>query len=531
MLTSIKFSELLFLLFIFYVIIKNLMTNTLETSAISYLLFFVILYYSLKTFFSVNNLSSYSKLLFCTTAILVAYLAYAIYNCYFEQESLTNLYIPNKSIFSILLASQVVFIFPIWDFYKKSKKPLRFASWLFIGLLVASLLILSLTQGRAGWLGLIVSIFYIAYQSLSGPWIKRIAIYLSLPLFCMLTAAMFFYKSDSSNGRLLIFKISAGMLKDNWLFGIGQGQFKVYYNDYQAEYFSSHNLDSKEALLADNTFYAFNDFFQALIENGLIAFLILAAIMFLLIHQKNKTEITSGNKHLFTAAVASLICILTGSLFSYPLQIFPIAIQATLCLAIINSYPSSLKNVVTLSKKGIRLARVVFVLLSAFLFFHISYYFYYKQKGLQAFELNKSGFRQEAIKTYKELSSSYIKDGNMLYLYAQELYYSNQLIKSQRTLNKAKSYFCSNDVYKLSASIEKELKNFEQAEKDYKTAIYMVPNRMISRKNLLDFYLERKDTVNAIYWAQSIINMPVKIPSQITKAVQKNTYQILQKIN
>jgi hypothetical protein len=55
----------------------------------------------------------------------------------------------------------------------------------------------------------------------------------------------------------------------------------------------------------------------------------------------------------------------------------------------------------------------------------------------------------------------------------------------------------------------------------------MVPNRMISRKNLLDFYLERKDTTNAIYWANSIINMPVKINSEITRNMQQKTKEIL----
>ena len=50
------------------------------------------------------------------------------------------------------------------------------------------------------------------------------------------------------------------MLKDNWLWGIGHGQFKAKYNEYQAAYFSSHSIDSKEAVLADNSIYAFNDF-------------------------------------------------------------------------------------------------------------------------------------------------------------------------------------------------------------------------------------------------------------------------------
>lgn len=114
----------------------------------------------------------------------------------------------------------------------------------------------------------------------------------------------------------------------------------------------------------------------------------------------------------------------------------------------------------------------------------------------------------------------------MLYLYAQELYYINQLSKARETLNRAKKFYCTHDVYKLSAAIESELKNYKQAEVDYKTAINMVPNRMVSRNELFEFYLERKDTASAIYWANSILNMPVKFVSQKTKNIMQRTKEI-----
>ena len=103
--------------------------------------------------------------------------------------------------------------------------------------------------------------------------------------------------------------------------------------------------------------------------------------------------------------------------------------------------------------------------------------------------------------------------------------------KAAKILSIGKRYYSSNEVYKLSASIENELQNYAQAEKDYKTVIYMVPNRMISRSNLLDFYIERKDTANAIYWANSIIHMPVKIPTNNTEIIQQKTKEILSQLN
>jgi len=504
----------------------------MNVSSLGYLVFFTILYYGLKIFFTVNKISTHSfALLLATATILLVYLIFAIYHCYFQKETLTNFFIPNKSIFSILLASQIALVLPMWLFYKKENKFSKPVNWVFIVLISLSLILLGFTQGRAGYIGLALALSYIAYQYLSVSNFKRIFLYAVLPSFILLTTVLFLHKSGSSSGRLLIYKISGGMLKDNWLWGIGQGQFKIQYNHYQSVYFSSHNIDSKEALLADNTFYAFNDFFQVLIENGLIGFLILTVILFLLVVQIKKAILTPANKYLFTAAIASLICILTGSLFSYPLQIFPIAIQATLSLSIINSFKPGKELQVKLSENGGKIAKIISILLSILLLVHSLFYFNNKKENKQAFELKRSGFRQKAIEKYKNLNDSYIQDGSMFYLYAQELYSTNQLTKAQEILSKAKKLYCTNEVYKLSARIENELQNYLQAEADYKKAIYIVPNRMTSRNELFEHYLGRKDTVHAIYWANSILNMPIKVPSQKTKNIQQRTKEALVQLN
>lgn len=526
-----KISETVYVLFVVYLITKELFANTFNFTAASYLVFLLVLYYSLKGYSNVNNLSIYLPALSVATAtILVGYIIFSIYHSWFQNETLTNFFFPNKSIFSILLASQIAFIIPIVYFYKQHKILSNFANLFLIGLIAATVILLSFTQGRAGCIGLAIAIAYMAYQYLSATIFKRLVLFMALPAVVFLTAAILLYKSDSSNGRLLIYKVSAGMLKENWLWGIGHGQFKIQYNQYQAAYFAAHNIDSKEALLADNTFFAFNDLLQAVIENGLVALLFLAAIILFLVLQIKKAKTNADNKHFFTASVASLLCIVTGTLFSYPLQILPIAIQATLCLCIINSFETEKNFQIELPEIGRKIVSTVFILLSTLLLLHFSFYFNYKRESNQAFELKRAGFRQKAIEKYGHLNSSYVQDGNMLYLYAQELYYINQLIQARETLNRAKKSYCTHDVYKLSAAIESELKNYKQAEADYKTAINMVPNRMASRNELFGFYLERKDTASAIYWANSILNMPVKVASEKTKNIRQKTKKILNRL-
>ncbi len=77
-------------------------------------------------------------------------------------------------------------------------------------------------------------------------------------------------KRDSSLGRLLIYKISFDILKDNYIKGVGVGNYKILYGKYQIDYFKNGQYSTKELLLADNSVNAFNDYLQFFIETGLI---------------------------------------------------------------------------------------------------------------------------------------------------------------------------------------------------------------------------------------------------------------------
>lgn len=515
--------ELACIAFILFNIAKVFAGNTFSAA---YWLLVAVLYFLFKKINSLVSARVYSRILISIVSInLLSFTAFAAWQHFFTPKTIDLFYFPNKSIFGIVLASQLSFIIPLY-FSKKTKEGLpKMMKLGILCIITGAATLLIFTNGRAAWFGLGAAIFYMLIQTKKWE-IKKISI-IAVPGLIIFLSVLYFYKSGSSAGRTLIYKISAVMLRENWLFGIGNGQFRVRYNEYQAAYFSTHDINSKEALLADNSFYSFNDLFQFTIENGVIGDLLVLAIMFLLFRQIKGARIRSQNKQLVLASSTSLICVLAGSLFSYPLQIFPIQLQVTLCLSIINTFTSDPKQQIILPQIWIRSSKIIPNLISGLLVVHFYYYYKFRRKCVAAHELKRAGFKQLALKKYRELNDSYIKDGNVSYRYAQELYYNSQLLKAKEVLTKAKRYYCSNDVYKLSAAIEEELGSYKQAEKEYKTAVYMVPNRMISRKNLIDFYIKIKDTAKAIYWANSIVNMPVKIPSKITVNIQKTVKRIL----
>jgi tetratricopeptide (TPR) repeat protein len=431
---------------------------------------------------------------------------------------------PNKSIAGIFWAALLLFIIP---FIIKRKIRGIFIVLLLLITLLTGLLVAS--NSRAGWLGFAAGVIYIICFLI--PSNKRKIFLLSAALgLLFLFITLLFYKPGSSSGRKHIYSISFSMFSDNWQKGIGLGKFKARFNEYQANYFSINDIDSKRALLADNTFYAFNDYLQWSIETGfagllsIILFLYLTVTRIIYLHKRN------SNRPVLISAIAALISIAIAALFSYPLQIISIQAVVLACLGIITFYPGLNEVVSTRHKLIIFFYKGVMIILISFFVSNTCKAVDKKRMQNYAFELARSGYKIKAINKYKQLLEKYPQTGHTWFAYAQQLYYSNRLTEAIKSLDNCKRYYTDNKVYKLKADIELELNRYEAAENDYLRTIYMVPNRMGSRFDLLNFYITRKDSAKAVYWAKSILKMPVKVPSSKVENMLRETKSILDKI-
>ena len=432
--------------------------------------------------------------------------------------------IPNKSIAGIFWAVILLFIF---SYYFRQKKKWEILALVLLTLPISCLLLTS--ESRAGWLGCITGLFYVAYQHISARQRKKLFIAATL-FICLFFLALVFYKSDSSSGRKHIYKISSGILRDNWVSGIGLGKLKSHFNEYQANYFFNHSIDNKTALLADNTFYALNDYLQWGIETGLSGLLFLVFILYLIVRRVLFLQKEYNKKPIITAASSGFICIGTASLFSYPMQIWQLQFLALVFIGIIIFLPL-VTDSLSLTKKIVTiLIRTTYILLSCFFLFSTISLLKRKRMAKNAFELARAGYRTKAIEEYKKLSSFYPVNGANNLLLAEQLYYSNKLDEALIALQETKKYYVDHKVYKLQAQIENELGKYADAEKSYLRAIYMVPNRMGSRFDLMNFYISRADTLNAVNWANSILKMPVKVPSERSETMLRATKEVLSKL-
>lgn len=428
----------------------------------------------------------------------------------------------NTSIIGIIVSVILVFLILVYRVFEGN---VRNICQFFICLLV---ILLFLSKSRAGWFAFIaISAFYLpGYGVIKKYNISRRFLF-GVILFTF--AFLFLLKRDSSIGRIYIYRISLDIFADNPLTGIGIGKFKATFNEYQADFFSNNDIDSKRALLADNTFYAFNDYLQWAAETGIIGVLTLGLALFYLIKRTRVIQRISPHKPITRAVAASLLCLAVAALFSYPLQTIPGQFLGLILVGIILFYPLEIK---TAAWRVISvIIRFMYISLSAYFLIHSIYNIKSKIGEEKAYKLELYGFKAEAMKEYKTLSHYYPSNGYNTFKYAELQYYRNQLNEARITLEVAQKTYIDNRVYKLKAKIENELGNFREAEKYYLKTVYMVPNRMLSRYDLMNFYISCRDTLGAIKWAHSILNMPVKVPSEKTKMMLNATKDSLSKWN
>jgi len=244
-----------------------------------------------------------------------------------------------------------------------------------LGVLSTSLVIPA-TRSRAALLALVIAGFallaikYRNYLKLlknsSKP--KK---YLSLLFFTIICSAIFFkgyqYKQASANGRLLIWKISKNIIVDNPFFGVGFDNFKAHYMNYQANYFSE-NKNSAEIAIAGNSKYAFNEFVQVTVENGIIGFAVFLFLVYLIFSLKLK-----HNQLFLGYLIRILILTITVfAFFSYPTQILPIKILLVVSLAYVASLDA---NKIFLLLRQQKYAQVLFkaaLLISSVVLLYIS---------------------------------------------------------------------------------------------------------------------------------------------------------------
>jgi hypothetical protein len=368
------------------------------------------------------------------------------------------------------------------------------------------------SQSRASWVGLVAGLITLTYLSGQVRPKKRLRFATTRISVCILVAMVlavaFLFKTGSSHGRLLIYKVIAyNVTAKNLVYGIGKGKFKAAYNNWQASYFQNRDINSREALLADNTYFAFNDYLQLVLEMGIagmVMLLLFGIIIIFLLKRLKKISEQGAAK----GALASAMVILTAALFSYPLQNIPLQVYVLFCLLIVINGISKASN--QLTRQIINCVGMLAALLLCVKEVRTQKYERVKETAIV---FSQTGHRKKAMEELEQLIDKGYKEGNVLYLYARELYYVAQTGKALEYSGQSRAYTSNLETAQLFARLYEENGEMKKAEYHYLQSVYMVPNRFESRLVLAEFYLRKKDKERTRHWAESIAMLPVKIPS------------------
>lgn len=481
--------------------------------------------------FFINTITRFSNSLIIKGAFFIVSVEIFLLIISFSNTSVS--FYPNNSILSILLSCQFAFLAPkIIAFIQSRIRNKTNRIGLLIGIGFLCYLILFLTSGRAGLISFSLTLIILNLDSFRKIVFSRKILIVSIAL--ILLGSLFYVKKNSSNGRILIYKVVLTSIKPIQLFtGIGYGQFKAQYNHYQSDYFSKHPINNSEAFLADNTYYAFNDPFQLILELGIIGLAVLV-IFSKALGKKFMLDLQNGlleNPILF----GSYLCIfsfLTSSLFSYPFQVLSILPLFLLSLAIVfgtNRHEAKMVN--HNRKTNIQLLNIllysgcsVFLLFLGYKFLHLHY------KIKEAENLAKSGFKTKSVGMYSDISNDIIVDGNIYYPFAMELEKLNKTDTAIIVLEKSIKYIYNDHSALLLANLYYDKGLLNLADSFYKEAVLINPKSFRNRFALFTFYVDTKQNDKSLFWGKSIIELKPKVPSETVTNIKNQTAYILKKI-
>lgn len=387
-----------------------------------------------------------------------------------------------------------------------------------MGILIVAFLILSIfSQSRAFTLGFTIALIFFISASGLVRISKSFACFLSLAVLLILT---FLFKTGSSQGRMLIYKVSFEMWKENWLSGVGLGNFKKVYLQYQGQYFSSGEFSKNELMLADNTYYAFNDYFQVVLETGIVG-LILVVLVFAIILWSIKKVLVQTRHPVLLWCISLLISILVAACFSHLLEKSIFQVIVCTILFIILYYHARI------AAGKIFVSHILLLLFTLIMVWHIKGY----QERLlidnnfkTANEYFMAGYHMECIQELSSLRP--VDDQKRISIYVQSLFALGSE-KYERDLLTLIDGFPNSSLSEMMGDFYLKNGEYSKAELHYVKAINMVPNRFIPRYRLFNLYVSTRQNHKARMVGNEILNLPIKVNSFQIRIIQQSVKNLL----
>lgn len=523
-----------------YILTNNLLISSVSFFNESYntLSMYIALYYCIRALFSTENRYQLPFLIFSILFCVFLQILYGImqlYNIIPANDSsfiiTGSLYNPGPYSCWIMVGSVLGFgIYILEPKFASLNKHIRILS---IIVFFLSIIILPSTQSRSAWIGEIIGIIIVLelkhkiitniYQTNSR---KNLIIYavIILTIIAISVFFLYYYKQNSSLGRILIWKISLWSWQNNPFLGKGIGSFEFKYGFDQTQYLKvfASDLDDLTTKVLDNSRYPFNEYIKILYEIGLLGLIMLLfVIVYTLLILRN-----SRKNNIHSALTAVIVCFVTFSFTSYPFAIHPIGSLFFILISVSISQSSTKISLCSNSTKIKTISYFIVILLNIVIILLITNYVTSKQKMADSIKNTKEKVNSiniiDDIKKLDIVKHTYIYEQRLLLGYISLLIKDNRYEEASILLEESTKGACVYDNLLLLAGCYEKIGNVNSALKTYQTAGEIIPHKLFPKYMAFKLFIITHQDSAAIQLGNILLSYDEKYVTTASLEIKEN---------
>lgn len=376
-------------------------------------------------------------------------------------------------------------------------------------LVLAGCFIVTLTRSRSAMMAIAIATTWIFRKDIKHKYAVP-ATAIAIVGACLLL----YMKMGSAMGRIIIYWQSIGMIVDKPLFGCGIGSFGGEYGRQLVTFFANSYNSQMFAKYADVADYAFCDLLQVIAEQGAIGgTLCLTFVALSLVGLKRQSP------HLALAFAA----LITFSLFSYPMQIFPLQ-TITVCLSACGQ--TGCRGISTKRWHSTILSLVCSM--SALACQNLSQSRYIAQTEYS----NIKGITNSSlIADYYSLLPLCADNKQFLFDFARLLQANGRHFDACAMLRRGAMVSGDPMFHVLMGNSLRAMGKYDEAVECYDRAFCILPNRLYPLYRKMMLYKEIGNAAKAHQSARKLLKVKPKVESSATREMRKDAKVILQRFN
>lgn len=344
--------------------------------------------------------------------------------------------------------------------------------------------VLFLTDSRAAWVGFAVALFSMLFTRRFR--YKKTVLGALTAIFVLGFFALYRYKKESADGRLLIWRVSADVISQKPGIGHGVGTFPERYMFAQADYFAR-NPESRFVAVADQVSVPFNEWIGIVCEQGAVG----GVLALLLVGAALCGRATESQRQ----GRVLLVGLGVFSLFSYPLTFPAFGVLAGAILARCANPPA-------VSERPVALRVALPVALSVAI-----------GGGIALSAIDRVGRTDRSRYVCLQEVSARMRDFSPSDL--------PWLDRQAQRLPIAAFYTDLGDRWLAADSVER-------AKHYYRQAVRMIPGRLRPYDGLFRACLRMGQVDSAMTMARKIVTMPVKVGNTVTIRIRRSAAEWLE---